>query len=68
MGSMRNLSKVPFQLDELLPEQLDSFLESGRFPLTEETTCGYWIFRGKCLQRLTLCYASKITDIKKKLI
>lgn len=51
MGSMRGLAKVPYQLDELLPEQLDAFLDSGRVPLTDETTCGYGIFRGKCLQR-----------------
>lgn len=56
MGSMRALRQVPPQMDELLPDQLDTLLDSGDFPLTADTTCGYWIFRGKLCQRLVSFY------------
>lgn len=34
----------PKEIESMLPEEFDQLFETT--PLTEDTTCGYWIFKG----------------------
>lgn len=37
------------EIEKMLPEKFDELYKT--FPLTEETTCGLWIFRGNLWQK-----------------
>lgn len=37
------------EIEQMLPEQFDKLFKT--LPLTEETTCGIWIFKGELLQK-----------------
>lgn len=37
------------EIEKMLPEQFDELYE--KLPLTEDTTCGLWIFKGDLLQK-----------------
>lgn len=39
----------PKEIESMLPEELDNLFNT--MPLTKETTCGYWIFKGWLLQK-----------------
>lgn len=37
------------EIEKMLPEELDNLYST--MPLTKETTCGFWIFKGWFLQK-----------------
>lgn len=49
MGSIRAAQYDEKEIEMMMPEEFDSLFE--RMPLNEDTTCGYWIFKGKWLQK-----------------
>lgn len=37
------------EIEKMLPEEFDNLFDT--LPITEETTCGWWIFKGRLMQK-----------------
>lgn len=50
------------EIESMLPEELDNLYTT--MPLTKETTCGFWIFKGWLLQKYVEYFYLSFTIVR----